>query len=348
MAFMVVLVLLGFHDARDHIRVSFTFWGTAFVYYLMGICPDRRRRFAQFLIMMVVFTIITSAIVIVENPKAARALANAVVTKENLDVDYYLGRRNLSSIYLFQGIAALSPVFVSLIKKKRIVFGLLGLILSFLILLRASFLIALCVMVMGVVLALVQNEKKSVLFPIVITILFLVILILPWGEVFSFLAGVIDNDTISERFNELSSLLKFGNAIGDTEGRFDVYMRSLSTILHHPFGVGPYYFSQEAKGFIGTHSQILDDVARYGIAAVVFYCVFLKRYYTLIKEKWHKIGLGSIASTITLVYVALLLLNIGFRSAEESVIMLFILPELPDVVLHQKQKKYKSREKHVG
>jgi hypothetical protein len=153
---------------------------------------------------------------------------------------------------------------------------------------------------------------------------------------------------ISVRLNELSLLIKFGNATGDTAGRIDVYTRSISTLLHHPLGVGPYYFSYEAKKFIGTHSQILDDLARYGVAALAFCCVFIKRYYTLIEEKWSKIGIGSIAGSITIVYAVLLLLNIGFRSAEESVIMLFILPELPEIVLYQKEKKHKSREKYVG
>lgn len=348
MAFMLFLCLFDFHDARDHIRVSFTFWGTALVYCLMGTNPDGRRRFAQFLIVIAIFTTITSAIVIWENPSAARALTNSTSTQESLAEDYYLGRKNVSSIYLFQGIAALSPVFVSLIKKKRILFGLLGLILSFSILLRASFLITLCVMLLGIVLALVQNEGKKPIFSVVITILMLVMLFLPWGEILGFLAGVIDNDTISVRLNELSLLLKFGNVIGDTEGRLDAYTRSISTLLHHPFGVGPYYFSQEAKEFVGTHSQILDDLARYGVAALAFYCVFLKRYYVLIKEKWSKIGLGSITGSITIVYAALLLLNIGFRSAEESVIMLFILPELPEIALYQKGKKHKSGEKYGG
>ena len=348
MAFMVFLWLFDFQDARDHIRVSFTFWGTALVYYLMGVNPDGRRRFAQFLIVLAVFTTITSAVVIWENPKAARALTNSVVTIENLEEDYALGRKNVSSIYLFQGIAALSPIFVSLIRKKRILFGLLGLILSFFILLRASFLIALCVMLLGVALALIQNEKKSIFFSVVIAILIIVMLFLPWSEIFGFLADVIDNDSISKRLDELSLLLKYGNVIGDVEGRLDAYGRSISTLMHHPFGVGPYYFSQEAREFIGKHSQILDDLTRYGVAALAFYCVFLKRYYALIKEKWSKVGLGSIAGSITIVYAALLVLNIGFRSAEESVIMLFILPELPEIVLYQKRKKHKSREKHAG
>lgn len=348
MAFMLFLCLFDFQEARDHIRVSFTFWGTALVYYLMGVNPDGRRRFAQFLIVIAIFTVITSAIVILENPSAARALTHAASTKEALEEDYNLGRKNVSSIYLFQGIAALSPVFVTLIKKKHVFLGLLGLLISFSILLRASFLIALCVLLLGIILALVQNEKKSVLYSVVITMLVLAMLLLPWSEIFSYLAGAIDNDTIRVRLNELSLLLKFGNVVGDTAGRLDAYTRSISTLLHHPLGVGPYYFSQEARKFIGKHSQVFDDLARYGVAALAFYCVFLKRYYTLIKEKWSKIGLDSIAGSITMVYAALLILNIGFRSAEESVIMLFILPELPEIVLYQKEKKHKLREKYVG
>ena len=160
-AFMLFLWLFDFHDARDHIRVSFTFWGTAIVYYLMGVNPDGRRRFAQFLLLITVFTIITSVIVIWDNPGAARALANSSQAKEALEEDYYLGRKNVSSIFLFQGIATLSPIFVGLMKKKHLLFGFVGLVFSFAILLRASFLISLGVMVLGIMLALVQNEKKS-------------------------------------------------------------------------------------------------------------------------------------------------------------------------------------------
>ena len=348
MAIMIFLFLFDVQNARDHIRVSFTFWGTALIYYLMGVNPNSRRRFAQFLIVIAIFTTFTSAVVLWETPNAARALANSTVTKDNLAEDYFFGRRNVSSIYLFQGIAALSPVFVFLMKKKHVLFGLIGLILSFAILLKASFFISLCVMILGIALALVQKEKKNIPFSIVITVLMLSMLFLPWSEILGFMADVVDNNVISVRLKELSLLLEFGSASGNTAGRLDVYMRSVSTMLNHPFGVGAYYFSSEAEKLIGKHSQILDDLARYGVFALVFYCVFLKRYYVLIKETWSKIGIGSIAGSITIVYASLLLLNIGFRSAEESVIMLFILPELPEIMLYLKEKKQKSRGKYVG
>ena len=347
MAFMAFICLFDLHDARDHIRVSFTFWGTALVYYLMGVIPEGRRRFAQFLIVVAIFTTITSAIVIWEDPRAARALTSAVVTKENLAEDYALGRKNVSSIYLFQGIAVLSPIWIGLIKKKHIIFGLIGLIVSFLIIFRASFLIAVCAMILGVMLALVQSEKKNMFAFISVIILGFLVLFLPWSNILGFLAGVIENKYISVRLNELSLLLEYGTIVGDTEGRIDAYMQSISTLFNHPLGVGAYYFSQEARGLVGRHSQILDDLARYGVAALAFYCVFLKRYYILLKEKWSKIGMGSVATSITIVYAVFLLLNIGFRSAEESVIMLFILPELPEIVLHRKEKKFELEELYV-
>lgn len=347
MAFMLFLWLFDFYDARDHIRVSFTFWGTALVYYLMGVIPDGRRRFAQFLLLITVFTVITSTVVIWNNPSAARALTNSSSTKVALEEDYYWGRRNVSSIYLFQGIATFSPVFVGLIKKKHIWFGLLGLLFSFAILLKASFLIALGIMVLGVMLALVQNEEKSPTPYLIALVMALVTIILPWSDIFSGLADAINDSYISVRLNELSLLFDVGSVTGDTAGRLDAYTHSISTLLQHPFGVGPYYFSREAREYIGKHSQILDDFARYSIAAIAFYCVFFRRYYVLLEKKWSRIGMGSIASSITIVYVALLLLNIGFRSAEESVIMLFILPELPEIILYQKEKR-KLRENHVG
>ena len=339
MAFMTFLFLFDVQDARDHIRVSFTFWGTAFVYYLMGVTPGSRRRFTQFLIAIAFLTLITSSIVIWDDPGAARAMTNASQKQEALEADYYFGRKNVSSIYLFQCLAVISPLFVVLIKKKHVFLGLLGLFISFAILLKASFLIAICVMVLGVVLAMLRNEKSNAITFLLISILVILAFLLPWGEILGFLANVIDNDTISSRIHELSLWFKYGNATGDVEGRLEAYTLSISTLIRNPFGVGPYYFSNEAKRLIGTHSQIIDDLARYGVAALAFYLVFLKRYYALLKEKWDKIGLGSIAGIITIVYTSLLLLNIGLKSAEESVIMLFILPELPEIVLYHKKKK---------
>ena len=339
MAFMTFLFLFDIQEARDHIRVSFTFWGTALVYYFMGVTPGSRRRFAKLLIVLAVFTLITSSIVIWDDPRAARALTNSTQTNETIAEDYYLGRKNVSSIYLFQCLAAVSPIFVVLIKKKHAFLGLLGLILSFAILLKASFLIAVCVMVLGIVLALVQNEKSNVITFLISSIFVIVAFFMPWSEILSFLADKINNDTISARLDELSVWFKSGSATGDMQQRLDAYKISISTILRNPLGVGPYYFSSVAKRLIGKHSQIIDDVARYGVAALAFYWVFFRRYYALIKEKWSKIGYGSVVGPIVIAYIALLVLNIGFRSAEESAIMLFILPEIPEIVLYRKRKK---------
>ena len=84
---------------------------------------------------------------------------------------------------------------------------------------------------------------------------------------------------------------------------------------------------------IGYHSEILDDLARYGVFAAGFYLWFFYEYIRMMKEQWSGIGLQSAVFPVCTVYALFLLLNIGFRSADESIFILYILPGLPDMLL---------------
>ncbi len=83
---------------------------------------------------------------------------------------------------------------------------------------------------------------------------------------------------------------------------------------------------------IGHHSQLLDDLARYGVLGLAFYVVFLLGYYLNLKKEWEKLGRPQIALLITGTYACFLILNLGFRSADEAVIALFIMPILPTIL----------------
>ena len=85
---------------------------------------------------------------------------------------------------------------------------------------------------------------------------------------------------------------------------------------------------------IGFHSEVMDDLARYGIFALGFYLLFFYEYARLLREQWTKVGLACVTFPVCTVYALFLLLNIGFRSADESIFMLFILPALPDILLN--------------
>lgn len=160
----------------------------------------------------------------------------------------------------------------------------------------------------------------------------------PPDELFSALAGAIDNRYFSARFAELALFLRQRSIRGDLQIRLQCYLYSLRSFAAHPLGIGPWYSYVVGDRGIGYHSAILDDMARYGLAALAFYGVFLAKYYRMLREQWARIGLRAAAAIITAGWALLLLLNIAFRAADESIFMLYILPVLPDILLQSRKK----------
>ncbi len=332
MTLMLFLFLFDVAEAGKHLRVSFTFWGTIFIFFLMGVDPEKRRRFGFFLLTIVVLTIGTSFIGILETPNAARAMASASRSSEALEQDYILGRKNIAGLALFQCMAAFSPIYVSMIKKKRKPWmGLLLLVLTAVIIASASFTICLLVFAMGICLGMFYKKGSHLRFGAIV-VAFLFLMFLPWNEIFAKLASLTENQYIGSRLNEIAYFLTYGSSIGDMSLRINAYTYSISTFLAHPFGIGPHYSYVLGQNGIGYHSQILDDLARYGVTGLVFYLLFIKYYYKLIRDQWSKIGMGDVALPVVTLYGMFLLLNIAFRSSIESVIMLFLLPVLPEIV----------------
>ncbi len=337
MLVMVAMVLARAGDASGHIRVSFTFWGTALIWYLMDFDPDMRRRFGTFLLLIVLFTVATSFLGVLEDPSVARAMSNASQSKDALELDYILGRKNISSLYLFQCIAIAAPIFVYMIKKGKVLWGLIGLVFSFVAILQASFTICLMCLVLGVLFSILHSKNKLSL--IIISTCCIILLLLPWSTILNALATVIDNKYITPRLQELSAMLSTGAVDGDAGLRAEAYFCSLRTFWEHPFGVGPQYAYIIGEDGIGYHSQFLDDLARFGIFAAVFYALYLGYFYKLLKAQWRKIDMADAVLPMLLVYCAFLVLNLAFRDPAESVVILFVLPVLPDIILHRRNGK---------
>jgi hypothetical protein len=58
-----------------------------------------------------------------------------------------------------------------------------------------------------------------------------------------------------------------------------------------------------------------------------------------LRKQWSKIGASYVGSVVTLIYAMFLLLNLGFRSSEESIVALLIIPTIPDIVIERKFSK---------
>lgn len=335
MIVMSVFVVLDFYDASKHVRVSFTFWGTALIYYLLSYNPPLQRAFGKFLLILFIINCITSFIGVYFNPSAARALTNALKSTEAIEEDIYLSKRNISSIYLFQSLVVIAPIFIFMVKKKiKTFWAITAVILIFIAILKASFTISLLLLMAGIGLSLIY--VKGIAGKVLLVLFSFILVLLPWSSIFGYLSDVIDNSYISTRLHDLSVYFSEGNITGTVSARFNVYISSFMTFIRHPFGIGAHYSYNKLENGIGYHSQILDDLARYGVFALAFYIVFLTQYFKLLKKQWVKINMEEAVFPIFIVYVGFLILNIAFRSSAESVVMLYILPVLPDLILNKK------------
>ncbi len=345
LSYLVVFTLmfaLGVDDADAHIRVSFTFWGTALLYF--GILKeDSQHRIGKYLLLLFLITVVTSAIGVFVDNSAARTIAHAAAD-DALQASYKI--KNIASIYLFQGLVLFVPVLICLPKNKiQRIINLILLVGIFLTLLNASFTIALLSFFVAVFLSVMQSGKS--INRIILTGIFGILAIALWfnmSDIMFFLSSVIDNYKITDKLFEASKLFSGGALSGDVAERWELYKVSLNTFLQNPFGTGAHYSYIGFENGIGYHSQFLDDLARYGFVALVFYITFFVGYFSYLKNEWKKIGCSQVAGIISVIYIMFLTLNLGFRSSEESVLMLFILPVLPSLLMKRREKKKRTKE----
>lgn len=343
---LMCMCMFNIADANKHIRVSFTFWGTLLLYFC-ALDEAARIRVGKYLLLLFVVTIITSSVGVITDSSAARTLTH-VAADDTLQTELKL--KNISSIYLFQGMVMFVPILLGLRKFNKLIFSLLA-ILVLVVIINASFAISLIMFFVALAITYVLNNNKSVLD---VLKKFLVCALV--GAVFIFfgekileLLVSIDNDTLSTRFQELRKLLYEQNTSGSGDAglRADLYGFSLNTFFSTPIGIGPYYSYVPFEDGLGYHSQLIDDFARYGIAGVIFYVVLLFEYGKYISKQWRKLNLSFVGIAVAIVYTCFLVLNLAFRSGEESVIVFFVIPVLPDIIIEQKAKRMnKARSKY--
>lgn len=330
MAVFSILWILGIGDSHAHIRISFTFWGTALAYAVLS--EEARLRVGKYLLLIFIVTYITSAIGVFLDNSAARTLAHATADE---DLQRGFRMRNIASIYLFQGSVFFVPILLILPQtlKAKLGAGLL-LVLFFIVLLNSSFSIAILMFVLALTLSIIFKEKVKTNRVIMAFLVSAVVFgVLFNGYDLLTMAGhAVKSDKVSERMFELRDMFYLGQTTGDAKIRNELYRASLDTFSKHLLGVGPNYSYVMFDEGIGHHSQLLDDLARYGIFGLAFYIVFLLGYYLNLKKEWEKLGRPQIAGLITGIYASFLTLNLGFRSADEAVIALFIMPILPTIL----------------
>ena len=112
------------------------------------------------------------------------------------------------------------------------------------------------------------------------------------------------NYTMHMRLNEIYTLLRFGDAGRDLNGRFDLMNTSFATFKEHWLIGVPFsdYNTVNTGIIVGDHSEWVDDLARYGIIGSILFAVFIiKGINTICKEfKLNKTMIISYAVLISL------------------------------------------------
>ena len=331
-----IMNFFDYKESSKYFNVVLFFWITFLLNIFMN--SSEKNILVKWIIVIMCVTTLTSSIGVLINNDAARTIAHAISDRV-LQIE--ISKKNIAGIYLFQGLVCVSPSIITLLvyKKKKIYAIFYSLIMTF-ILANASFSISLIIFLMLFIVDLIIKSFRDVKYAkstirLLIGLIIIIIFVFFGEKIILWLSSVIGIEKVSERLAEVSKILFNGSNFiksGDVSERFALYKVSLDTFLNNIFtGIGPYYSFIKFQNGIGFHSQTLDDMARYGISAILFYICFFRTYYKILKKNWSMIGDYTVAHTTTIAYFIFLLLNIGFRSHFESTMMILIIPNLPKI-----------------
>lgn len=336
--------LIDWQDASSHIRVSFTYWGTFIFYFLSGENSNTRVRVGKFLLILYSITYCTTLFGVATDYTVVRALSYAA-TEESISKAYLL--RNIANIYFIQTTVLLVPfaVYSFINSKSKKIIPIIFLVIELYFLFSASLTISIILYFVVLVISLLtlkQNTTaiaKAISIIGVITVIFLLIAFVNWNNVFIWLGTNIENKYISDRMFSMAALLSGTGNTGDAGLRLDLYLSSIKTFLAHPFGIGPNYSYVKFDTGIGHHSQLLDDMSRYGVFAILFYIFYFTGYKKLLIEKYRTIDMESIVIPFMIGYMLMIILNLAFRSPYESIFILYIIPVLPEIIRKKRLNK---------
>jgi len=336
---IIVMALFGVADAGKHVRVGAVFFTTIILYFIV-LNTEQRVKFGKYLLLIYLITCVTSSVGVILDNRVSRTISHASYDD---DLQQTLNLLNIAGIYLFQCMVMLIPALYAALNQNKIfrillILGIGG------ILVNASFTISLVLYMLAIII--VYYERYSLSFSKKILILSLLlcmagIFYLIGYELLTSMSASMGNVYISARIQNIRDFIYRREITGGTLAlRLEYYALSWKTFMENILGVGPLYAYNAGENGIGYHSQILDDLARYGIFAVLMYIGFFVEYNRWLTREWRKIDEKWVAPATTVLYVLFLFFNLGMRSGIESVVMTFIIPTIPEMVLSKKTKNH--------
>lgn len=325
-----VFGLMSFADIgniSDIIAGYVAFWSFLFIFEVYFQAEDYKAIgiVTKVMIAVICITCITTIIASLTYPNISKLTYKDSATGENV-----ANQLNVGGFDYIAGTCILAPIFMVLAFKQKKRLYLIPLILCVVATFMSGYTIDFLVLCIGIICFLYSSKSGKLnatkIFFVFLTIVFVVFLVKNSISIADFIEN--NNEHLAGRFRELNSLLNGDLNDGmDLAYRIFLYKRSLGTFFNHLLvGVGPYYF--EGHHGVGDHSQIFDDMARYGMIGVIAYAIALYCFKYWLSRIKHDSGKQLSLMIPYLSFVVLSFVNPTLILPILGLVLFFILPGL--------------------
>lgn len=292
----------------------------------------------QVLTTIIIVNIFSNIIEIGDNLNLSKNVTSMVV-----DNSFYT--TNVGNVSFMFSVALFTMAFIhfAFIKQEtnqKLVFIILSLAGLYLVFLSSSLITLLVMVLMIMIYFFLQWYKKRKLTTKIRVILIGFVCLVSMfffrgiiSDILILVAKKSSNILLANRIEEIALMLvNKGEVFSSPLTRPSLYLKSLKTFIENPiFGKGMIHNHFYNLTYIGMHSQILDDLGRYGLVGLIFVVSIFKSY--------HKINKNYYDNPIYILYLTCLfgvivfsLLNTTINSNSGVIIAMFIFLFLPYIL----------------
>lgn len=150
---------------------------------------------------------------------------------------------------------------------------------------------------------------------------------------FTWLSYETDNVYLQQKFLSISETLNSRSFYGDVKARTDLYYQNIKIFLESlGIGVGPYYGGSGASTstiFISEHTQLLADLARYGIIFLIYMMAIHKNFFRILKSIADRCGISYSIEPVMICYIMMYCLQPILQQVIIGYFVFLIWPGMP-------------------
>ena len=212
-------------------------------------------------------------------------------------------------------------------------------VVAFVLVLMGSSGIAVLACLTGVIWLLLGKQQPVIRYGLlVVLVVFFLVGMESLSKGLVALSVKVDNYYFSSKLADVATSLQGGEAVGDVAARTDRYGVNIQVFLQSfCLGVGPQYSQVFLESKVDGHSQILGDMARYGILWLVGFISVFKDFVKSIRLRNQAETIEADNSVIYAVVLLMAMLQPIFSSVEVCTYVFLMVPFL-DPLLKRLQK----------